>query len=236
MRRGDRGAWVGEWRPSAVTLGAPAFPLFVLFGLNAVDELDRAGFAVLLPDIRDHFDLSNAGALAHRLAHDDRGAAHRGAAVLLLRPRQPGAHRHRRCRRLGAVLRGDRRLGDRGHAGHRPHRRRRRPGGRDADPLVAPVRLLRARQPGEGLLRPPPGQLGRPDPRAAASPGCWRCTSGGGRRSSSSPCPPSCSCVLAAAAPRARPGLPRARGRPAPTRRPRSSPRRPSGPGRPCGC
>lgn len=55
--------WVDEWRPSAVTLGAPAFPLFVLFGLNAVDELDRSAFAVLLPDIRDHFDLSNAGAL-----------------------------------------------------------------------------------------------------------------------------------------------------------------------------
>jgi len=54
---------MNEWRPSAVTLGAPAFPLFVLFGLNAVDELDRAAFAVLLPDIRDHFDLSNAGAL-----------------------------------------------------------------------------------------------------------------------------------------------------------------------------
>jgi MFS family permease len=61
--RGAIRRWVSEWRPSAVTLGAPAFPLFVLFGLNAVDELDRAGFAVLLPDIRDHFDLSNAGAL-----------------------------------------------------------------------------------------------------------------------------------------------------------------------------
>jgi len=55
--------WVQEWRPSVVTLGAPTFPLIVLFGLNAVDELDRAAFAVLLPDIRDHFDLSNAGAL-----------------------------------------------------------------------------------------------------------------------------------------------------------------------------
>jgi MFS family permease len=55
--------WRDEWRPSAVTLGAPAFPLFVLFGLNAVDELDRSAFSVLLPDIRDHFDLSNAGAL-----------------------------------------------------------------------------------------------------------------------------------------------------------------------------
>lgn len=61
--RGGLRRWVNEWRPSAVTRGAPAFPLFVLFGLNAVDELDRSAFAVLLPDIRDHFDLSNAGAL-----------------------------------------------------------------------------------------------------------------------------------------------------------------------------
>ena len=55
---------IDEWRPSAITLGAPAFPLVVLFGLNAVDELDRTAFAVLLPDIRDHFGLSDAGALA----------------------------------------------------------------------------------------------------------------------------------------------------------------------------
>ena len=55
--------WLHEWRPSVVTLGAPVYPLVVLFGLNAVDELDRSAFAVLIPDIRDHFDLSNAGAL-----------------------------------------------------------------------------------------------------------------------------------------------------------------------------
>lgn len=53
-----------EWRLSAITLGAPGFPLVVLFGLNAVDELDRTAFAVLLPDIREHFGLSDAGALA----------------------------------------------------------------------------------------------------------------------------------------------------------------------------
>ena len=47
-----------------MTLGAPVFPLIVLFGLNAVDELDRTAFAVLLPDIRDHFRLSDASALA----------------------------------------------------------------------------------------------------------------------------------------------------------------------------
>lgn len=63
MRRGWR-RMLEEWRPSAVTLGAPVFPLAVLFGLNAVDELDRTAFAVLLPDIRDHFGLSDAGALA----------------------------------------------------------------------------------------------------------------------------------------------------------------------------
>ncbi|MFZ6004232.1 MAG: MFS transporter [Actinomycetota bacterium] len=56
--------WLAEWRPSAITVGAPAFPLVVLFGLNAVDELDRAAFSLLLPDIRDHFGLSDAGALA----------------------------------------------------------------------------------------------------------------------------------------------------------------------------
>jgi branched-chain amino acid transport system ATP-binding protein len=34
-------------------------PLLVLFGLNAVDELDQAAFGVLSPEIRDHFGLSN---------------------------------------------------------------------------------------------------------------------------------------------------------------------------------
>ena len=55
---------LAEWRPSAVTMGAPTFPLLVLFGLNAVDELDRTAFSVLLPDIRDHFDLTNAEILS----------------------------------------------------------------------------------------------------------------------------------------------------------------------------
>lgn len=53
-----------EWRPGAVTLGEPIFPLLVLFGLNAADELDRTGFAVVLPDIRDHFGLTDSTALA----------------------------------------------------------------------------------------------------------------------------------------------------------------------------
>jgi branched-chain amino acid transport system ATP-binding protein len=50
--------WFEEWRPSTVTMGGPVFPLLVLFGLNAVDELDRSAFGVLLPEIRKHFHLS----------------------------------------------------------------------------------------------------------------------------------------------------------------------------------
>ncbi|HVM55599.1 MAG TPA: MFS transporter [Acidimicrobiales bacterium] len=63
MRRRVR-RFVEEWRPSAVTMGKPAFPLLVLFGLNAADELDRTAFAVLLPEIRDHFGMTNAGILS----------------------------------------------------------------------------------------------------------------------------------------------------------------------------
>jgi branched-chain amino acid transport system ATP-binding protein len=61
--RGGFRRWMDEWRPSAITLGGPVFPLIVLFGLNAVDELDRTAFSVLLPDIRDHFGLDDSGAL-----------------------------------------------------------------------------------------------------------------------------------------------------------------------------
>jgi ABC-type branched-subunit amino acid transport system ATPase component/predicted MFS family arabinose efflux permease len=50
-------------RLEKVTAGAPALPLVVLFGLNAVDELDRTAFGVLTPEIRDAFGLSNQGIL-----------------------------------------------------------------------------------------------------------------------------------------------------------------------------
>ncbi|MGH2685364.1 MAG: MFS transporter, partial [Actinomycetota bacterium] len=46
-----------------ITGGQAAFPLLILFGLNAVDELDRTVFGVLGPEIRDHFDLTNQGFL-----------------------------------------------------------------------------------------------------------------------------------------------------------------------------
>ncbi len=52
---------IGERLRERVTDGEPLFPLAVLFGLNALDELDRTAFGVLIPEIRDHFGLSNEG-------------------------------------------------------------------------------------------------------------------------------------------------------------------------------
>jgi ABC-type branched-subunit amino acid transport system ATPase component/sugar phosphate permease len=52
------GGWLRE-----VCGGESAFPLVVLFGLNAVDELDRTAFGILLPNIRDEFDLDNTKVL-----------------------------------------------------------------------------------------------------------------------------------------------------------------------------
>ena len=46
--------------------GEPAFPLVVLFGLNAVDELDRTAFGILLPEIRDAFGLDLSDGARHR--------------------------------------------------------------------------------------------------------------------------------------------------------------------------
>ena len=44
--------------------GEPVAPLVILFGLNAVDELDRTAFGILLPEIRDAFDLDLTTTLA----------------------------------------------------------------------------------------------------------------------------------------------------------------------------
>jgi ABC-type branched-subunit amino acid transport system ATPase component/MFS family permease len=54
---------IRDWM-QRTTGGAPFFPLFVLFGLNAVDELDRTAFGILLPEIRDHFNLDLQGILS----------------------------------------------------------------------------------------------------------------------------------------------------------------------------
>jgi ABC-type branched-subunit amino acid transport system ATPase component/sugar phosphate permease len=44
--------------------GEAAFPLIILFGLNAVDELDRTAFGILLPEIRDAFGIDIQTALS----------------------------------------------------------------------------------------------------------------------------------------------------------------------------
>lgn len=44
--------------------GESAFPLIILFGLNAVDELDRTAFGILLPNIRKEFHINLTTALA----------------------------------------------------------------------------------------------------------------------------------------------------------------------------
>jgi branched-chain amino acid transport system ATP-binding protein len=49
---------------TGVTEGEALFPLVVLFGLNAVDELDKTAFNVLAPEIRRSFDLGISGVLA----------------------------------------------------------------------------------------------------------------------------------------------------------------------------
>lgn len=51
-------------RITGVGEGVPLLPLALLFGLNAVDELDRTAFGVLLPEIRDHFGLGFTGVTA----------------------------------------------------------------------------------------------------------------------------------------------------------------------------
>lgn len=80
-----------EWRPHAITGGLPFFPLAVLFGLNAVDELDRTAYAILLPEIRDHFGLDNEGILTLV-------AASFGLVLLLEIPLAHASDRRRRVR------------------------------------------------------------------------------------------------------------------------------------------
>src|SRR3990170_104125 len=48
-------------RVASTTGGASWLPLLILFGLNAVDELDRSAFSVLLPNIRGEFGLGLPG-------------------------------------------------------------------------------------------------------------------------------------------------------------------------------
>ena len=52
----------GGWLRT-LTGNGPVYAIVVLFGLNAVDELDRTAFGILLPEIRDAFHLGLQGAL-----------------------------------------------------------------------------------------------------------------------------------------------------------------------------
>ena len=52
---------LSNYRLSNVTGGAAAAPLVILFALNLVDELDRSAFTILVPEIRDAFNLDNQG-------------------------------------------------------------------------------------------------------------------------------------------------------------------------------
>ncbi|HUQ40355.1 MAG TPA: MFS transporter [Acidimicrobiales bacterium] len=56
--------WRERFDPNRLTDGLPVFPLGVLFGLNAVDELDRTAFNVLLPEIKKSFGLNLNGVVA----------------------------------------------------------------------------------------------------------------------------------------------------------------------------
>ena len=93
-----------EWKPSSITGGAPFFPLFVLFGLNAVDELDRTAFAVLTPEIHDHFRLDIQGILTLVTLTAFLSPVPRRHARVLRRPQEARAHRRLRRSNVGTVL------------------------------------------------------------------------------------------------------------------------------------
>jgi len=57
----NEGREFGRFDPRRLTYPAALFPLVILFALSAVDELDRAALAVILPNIRDWFGLSITG-------------------------------------------------------------------------------------------------------------------------------------------------------------------------------
>ncbi len=72
----------------------PVYALLILFGLNAVDELDRTAFGILLPEIRDEFGLDlttilaliavvSAGALALQVPIAQYSDRHRRVPVAL---------------------------------------------------------------------------------------------------------------------------------------------------------
>ncbi|MBK5286980.1 MAG: MFS transporter, partial [Acidimicrobiia bacterium] len=82
---------IGRVRRWAKSLGggAPLYPLFILFGLSLVDQLDKTAFRILLPDIAKDLNLSTGSAIQL--------VAWIGAAAIVLSvPIGFAADRHRR--------------------------------------------------------------------------------------------------------------------------------------------
>ena len=141
--------------------GEALFPLVVLFGLNAVDEVDRRRSASCSPNIRDHFGLDNARvsslivalalvlglllALPFGFAADRMTAPASMIGGAIAHRRVLDAHRHRRRRRWCSSSPAPARAS--GERGERP------------DPQLAARRLLRHPDPAEGVLRPPRREL-----------------------------------------------------------------------------
>ncbi len=49
---------------AGITEGGPVGALLILFGLNAMAQVDSTGFGILIPNIRDAFGMTNAGILS----------------------------------------------------------------------------------------------------------------------------------------------------------------------------
>ena len=94
-------------RWAAVTGGASAAPLAVLFALNLVDEFDRVAFGVLSPEIRDEFGLSDSRHRRRRLGRRRHRPARRAADRGAGRPRPPRAPGRGRGGSLGRLHRAD---------------------------------------------------------------------------------------------------------------------------------
>ena len=166
-RRGARAGLVAAWRPSAVTLGRPRSrsPCCSASTPSTSSTGPRSPSS------------SRTSATTSASATPPPSASWRSTAIAIVLIELPLAFLADRRNRVRIAATGAAiwalfsaatglavSVGD---ARGRPDRRRRGQGRRHPDPLLAPGRLLRAGGAGEGLLRPPPGQLRRSDHRAA---------------------------------------------------------------------
>jgi hypothetical protein len=141
--------------------GEAAYPLIILFGLNAVDELDRTAFGILLPEIRESFDINISTALSIV-------ALSSIAALALQVPIAQYADKSKRIPLVvvGALAWGDVLGHDRPRHGADPAHDRpvgvlAGQGGHRPDPQLPDRRLLPDRDPVAGLQLPPRRQRRR---------------------------------------------------------------------------